>query len=259
MGLSGKNVRRSGGRRHHRDPAPGLDQQLQHGALESEVVRHHIEALGRRRSLGPENLRHPFGELVRGGSGDAGHQVPAFHARRVSGSLDQRGGRVALAADDTHLRTLRPQVPDQLPGVETGDAHHAGSLQVAVQRLLGAPVAGRLAQVSHHHSHRVGVSRLLVLRVGPDVAHLRRGHGDDLADVARVGQNFLVPGHRRVEDHLANALAGGAKGSAFQHHSIRQGQGCALQGVSLPSAPSNQTGRPPTKVWTTRPTIRIPA
>src|SRR5208337_1772348 len=96
--------------------------------------------------------------------------------------------------------------------------------------------------------------------IGADVSHLRRGHGDNLADVARVGEDFLVAGHRGVEHHLADALTRGAEGAALEHHAVGQGQGGASQWLSsCSSAPSKNTGRPPTKVWTTRPTIRISA
>ena len=50
---------------------------------------------------------------------------------------------------------------------------------------------------------------------GMRIADLGVGHRDHLAFVGRVGQNFLVAGHRGVENHLSGALAFRAAGLAL--------------------------------------------
>ena len=55
------------------------------------------------------------------------------------------------------------------------------------------------------------------------VADLGIGHGDDLAAIARIGEDFLVAGHRGVEADLAVDFAVGAEGRAGEHGSVFQG------------------------------------
>ena len=50
------------------------------------------------------------------------------------------------------------------------------------------------------------VRRFHILVVRPDVADVRKGEGDDLPRVGRVGHRFLVTGHRGVEAQLADRL-----------------------------------------------------
>ena len=37
---------------------------------------------------------------------------------------------------------------------------------------------------------------------------MRKGEGNDLSGIGWIGQNLLIPGDRRVEDHLAHGLTG---------------------------------------------------
>jgi hypothetical protein len=63
-----------------------------------------------------------------------------------------------------------------------------------------------------------------VLLVHTGVADVRVGQRDDLAAVARVGEDFLVAGHRGVEHHLADGVAGSAEGMALKHRAICEGE-----------------------------------
>ena len=62
-----------------------------------------------------------------------------------------------------------------------------------------------------------GLDILVVDAVAADV---RIGQRDDLAAVARVGEDFLVAGQRGVEHHLADGLAGGAHGMADEMRAV---------------------------------------
>ena len=61
-----------------------------------------------------------------------------------------------------------------------------------------------------------------VLLVGADVADMREGEGDDLSRIGGIGQDLLVAGHRGVEAHLADRMAGGAEAEAFEHGAVGQ-------------------------------------
>jgi len=92
--------------------------------------------------------------------------------------------------------------------------------------LGGAPVAG-LGDVLFHHQAAGGHIRGLdVLRVGADIADMRKGEADDLAGVGRVGQGFLVAGHAGVEAELAHSPRGvSAEAAAPEDGAVRQHQG----------------------------------
>ena len=68
------------------------------------------------------------------------------------------------------------------------------------------------------------VDGLDVFVVGADVADMREGEGDDLPGIGRIGQDFLIAGHRGVEADLADRVAGGAEAETLQHGAVRQHQ-----------------------------------
>ena len=65
----------------------------------------------------------------------------------------------------------------------------------------------------HERPARLGVERRRAV-----VAHLGARHRDDLAGVGRIGEDFLVAGHARVEHDLARRDAFGAAAHAFETH-----------------------------------------
>jgi hypothetical protein len=86
-----------------------------------------------------------------------------------------------------------------------------------------------------------------VVGVDAHVAHLGRGHDHDLAAVRRVGEHLLVAGHRGVEDHLAEGLAGGAEADAAIDRAVLEGQKRRFT-----RAPVEIVGRPTRPVRTRR-------
>ena len=53
-------------------------------------------------------------------------------------------------------------------------------------------------------AQRGGGRGFVVIVIGTDIANMRKGEGDDLSGVGRVGQDFLIPGHRGVEADLTD-------------------------------------------------------
>jgi hypothetical protein len=51
---------------------------------------------------------------------------------------------------------------------------------------------------------------LFIILVGSGIADVGIGERDDLAAVRRVGEDFLITGHRGIENHFAGRLAIGA-------------------------------------------------
>ena len=67
-------------------------------------------------------------------------------------------------------------------------------------------------------------SALDVLLVGADIADVREREGDDLAGIGGIGEDLLVAGHRGVEAHLADRVAGRAEAEAFEHGAVGEHQ-----------------------------------
>ena len=89
-------------------------------------------------------------------------------------------------------------------------------LQPLIEMARGAP-ARRLGDGgAQDHAARAGrrrhVDGLDVLLVGADIADMREREGDDLARIGGIGEDLLVAGHRGVEAHLADRVAGRAAG-----------------------------------------------
>ncbi len=73
------------------------------------------------------------------------------------------------------------------------------------------------------------IARLDVFLVGADIADMRKSEGDDLPGVGRVGEDFLIAGHGRVEADLAHGLAGRAEAEAFEHRAVGEHEPRRLQ------------------------------
>ncbi len=134
-------------------------------------------------------------------------------ARRVMGDHGVGGAHVADAGG-------------QGARVHAGETDHAAPLHPVVEIALAAPV-GRIGRgVAEDRAARRGVRAaadlLDVLDIGPGVADVREGEGQDLAHIGRVGQDLLIPGHGGVEDHLAERRTDGAAADALQDGAVRE-------------------------------------
>ena len=70
-----------------------------------------------------------------------------------------------------------------------------------------------------------------VFLVGADIADMREGEGDDLAEIGRVGQDLLVTGQSRVEAGLGLNLAGRTDAVTFDDRPVGKNEkGCRLAG-----------------------------
>jgi hypothetical protein len=50
-----------------------------------------------------------------------------------------------------------------------------------------------------------------------------------LAGVGRIGENFLIAGHGRIENDLSGSLGGRTKTPAFEDRAVFQGQDRSVQ------------------------------
>ena len=153
----------------------------------------------------------------------AGHVVPGLGLGDGVGIGERERGEAALeGAFDAEFFGERA-------GVDFADAGDAVFGEVGVEGGLAAPVADDGGEFADDEAAGLGRGGLGVLVVDAVVADHRRGHGDDLAEVGGIGDDFLVAGHRRVENALARNGGGGAKSAAVKHRTIFEGEDCGLE------------------------------
>ena len=114
----------------------------------------------------------------------------------------------------------------QGPGVDPGKTDDTAPFHPAVEIALIAPI-GRIGRCIAEdrpagRGVRAAADLFDILDIGPRVSDVRKGEGQDLAHVGRVGQDFLIAGHGGVEDHLAERRAYSTAAEALQDGSVRE-------------------------------------
>ncbi len=112
--------------------------------------------------------------------------------------------------------------------VDAAEADDAARLQPLVE-MLGGAVVGRLGDIGledHADGAVAGGRRQVfdVFVVGADIADMREGEGDDLAEIGGVGQDFLIAGECGVEADFGLDLAGRADALAFDHRAVGENE-----------------------------------
>src|SRR6185312_468465 len=195
--------------------------------LRTEVVGDHAVARLHVVEGGAVEVVAAFAPLVRLARADFLGQVHAVQSREGARGrqrlldVDIRAGH-----DAAGQRTLVAQDAGQPARVDAGNGHGPATLQVLRQAFAAAPVAGDAWHVAYHQPGCLHLRRFAILGIDPGVADVRVGQGDDLPGVGRIGQDFLVTGHGRVEDDLANRLANRAHGMAAEHAAVCEGEQC---------------------------------
>ena len=183
-------------------------QDSQDAALHAVVVRDHMQAALRARRLGRRLPDQAIIPLVDFFGRDRLGQVHALQAGKFLGGA--HGGvliDVLARHDAAGLRPLVAQQPGELAGVDIGDRHHLAAKQEALQRLGGTPVRMQQRQVANHEPRGISRAGLEIFRRRAGVADMRIGQGNDLSAVRGIGEDLLVPGHRRIENYFTCRVA----------------------------------------------------
>ena len=176
----------------------------------------------------------------------------------------RRGGGAQLGlgrgAEGAGHRTGLADVAGQAAGVDAGQRGHAVPAQEGLEPLGSAPVRRLAGEVAHHDPPAVRRHGLVVGGVGAVVADVGAGEGDHLAGVRRVGDDLLVPAHRRVEDELARRHRHAGPGRLPREHgAVRRHEECggavavAVRRAHRWATASITTGSPRSTVWRTAP------
>jgi hypothetical protein len=88
----------------------------------------------------------------------------------------------------------------------------------------GTPI-GRLGNWRAHHQTAGGRGLgLVVFIIGAHIANMRESKGDDLRGIGRIGQDFLISRHGRIEADFAYGIALGAYANAFKDTAVGKDQ-----------------------------------
>lgn len=68
--------------------------------------------------------------------------------------------------------------------------------------------------------------RLLIIAVGSDVSNVRVGQADNLAGIARIGENFLISREARIENDFATAPSRSTRCAAVKNAPIFERKNC---------------------------------
>ena len=131
----------------------------------------------------------------------------ALHRVEIVGRADGAGDRAGVA---DHA--------GEAAGVDAGDAGDAVAAQHRVEVALRVAVARPAGQLAHHDAAAEQAAGLEVGRVHAVVADVRVRERDDLAGVARIGEDLLVAAQRGVEHDLAGRRR---RDSDARHRSAR--------------------------------------
>ncbi|ENN87868.1 hypothetical protein RHSP_48471 [Rhizobium freirei PRF 81] len=113
-------------------------------------------------------------------------------------------------------------------GVDAAEADDAARLKPLVE-VLGGPVVRRIGDVGLEDDadRAVAGSRRQVFDVflvRADIADVREGEGDDLAEIGWIGQNLLISRQRGVEADFGLDLTGRADTLAFDDCAIGENE-----------------------------------
>ena len=146
------------------------------------------------------------GPLADAGRPYAGSRRPARHVDAVgAGGRSRSGADVGLVGvtERTGQGAVVAEVAGEPTGVDPAERGHAVATEVAVEVVVGSPVAATAGHLADDDAPAERPRRLVVVGCGAVVAEVRGGEGDDLPGVGRVADDLLVAGHRRVEHDLA--------------------------------------------------------
>jgi hypothetical protein len=117
--------------------------------------------------------------------------------------------------------TPLPGDAHDLPGVHPAQAGNALANQIIVQGVLAAEIGGMPAQLPHD----IAEQRAFPFKILLDhsvIADQGEGVGNDLAEVAGVGQRFQVPLHAGGEYQFPHTVNRGADAASLKNFAVAE-------------------------------------
>ena len=211
VGVKGTNLGSGRAGRENMDVEAGGDEATEDRGLGTEVVGGDAVLLGA--GLRLVEMRAGDGEglavasggvvMVRRLAGDVLDEVGADGAGPGASALEGFFVGNAFSGEAGLHHAGGAQLLRERTSVDAVDARDAILREPGAQVGRGAPVGDDGRKVADDETSDVRTGGFEVVFIDAVVADLRGRHGDDLAEVGRVGEDFLVAGHARVEHDFA--------------------------------------------------------
>lgn len=104
--------------------------------------------------------------------------------------------------------------------VNIADYRDAVALEILLRGFNRPPIGGEHGEFADDERLDIGLGRFFVVEVGADVPDMRIGEADDLARIARIGENFLVTRKARIENDFATTAGASARRTAVKYSSV---------------------------------------
>jgi hypothetical protein len=82
------------------------------------------------------------------------------------------------------------------------------------------PIGCEYGEFANDQGLDIGPGRFFVVEVGADVADMRIGEADNLARIARIGEDFLVTSKAGIENDFAATTGTSARRTAVKYSSV---------------------------------------
>ena len=225
IGLQPHDLVQRGARRHHRHLRAGLCEIAENIVLRPVIDRDDMRLLVSVLGIAMAQLPGPAAPILQHAARHAGDEVQAFEPAPFRGLLPQ-GVEIEFAAravrDHGVGRAVQADTARQRARVHARQADLPMRATPVDEFVAGAEIGMRGDFLPHDAAQRAEAAALVVFLVRADIADMRESEGDDLAVIARIGQHFLIAGHRGVEADLAHRRSRGAEALAPDSGPIRQ-------------------------------------
>ena len=158
-------------------------------------------------------IRHHFADKI--AADDFGAGLGLANESRVV-EFDRR--------EHARHRSLHSDSADQGTRIDPFQSNDSRFAQIIVERTLRPVIARFATQLADNESGKRDSGAFDVFEIDAVIADQRVGHRDDLPAIRRIGENFLVAGHARVEHDLAKNFAAGSKCGAGENRAVGKGQ-----------------------------------
>ena len=200
VGLERQDVLGARRRRHHRDLAAAARQLPQDIALDAVIDGDDVEPVGGAPAIALAEHPGRLVPVIALAGGDVGHKIHAFEARPgggrgPAGRLRRSGpsgacAMTALGMPRSRIRAVSARV--SMPAMPMMLRRFSqASRWPSARQFDGSVMSARRTQPAHAGRARE-IGRLDVLVIGPDIADVGKGEGDDLAGIGGIGEDLLI-------------------------------------------------------------------